>query len=181
MSRRPSIWIVALPLLMLLGCDNARDDELRTWMTEQRSQVRPKIVPLTEPKQFVPQDYLQQSAVDPYTAEKLTQALRRDSSRVSSNAALIAPEMARRKEPLEAFPLDTMSMVGSLVKAGQPVALVRVGTLLYQVRVGDHLGQNFGRVMRITETEITLREIVEDPSGDWVERSTSLQLQETTK
>lgn len=170
-----------LSLLSLVGCDSARDDELKAWMTEQRTQVRPKIVPLAEPTQFVPQDYVQQNALDPYSADKLTQALRRDSSSVAANAALVAPEMARRKEPLEAFPLDTMSMVGSLVKAGQPVALVRVGTLLYQVRVGDHLGLNFGRVLRITETEITLREIVEDPSGDWVERSTSLQLQETTK
>lgn len=175
-------WAFAVTfVLSLVGCDSARDDELQAWMTEQRTQVRPKIVPLAEPTQFVPQDYVQQNALDPYSADKLTQALRRDSSSVAANAALVAPEMARRKEPLEAFPLDTMSMVGSLVKAGQPVALVRVGTLLYQVRVGDHLGQNFGRVLRITETEITLREIVEDPSGDWVERSTSLQLQETTK
>lgn len=174
-------WVALLALPFVAGCDNARDDELRNWMADQRTQARPKIVPLKEPTQFVPQDYVQQNAVDPYSAEKLTQALRRDSSSAASNTALITPELARRKEPLEAFPLDSMAMVGTLVRAGQPVALVRIGTLLYQVRVGDHLGQNFGRVTRITETETTLRELVEDPSGDWVERSASLQLQETSK
>ena len=51
----------------------------------------------------------------------------------------------RRKEPLEAFPLDSMSMVGSVNKLGQPVALLRVDGLLYQVRVGDYLGHNYGR------------------------------------
>ena len=84
----------------------------------------------------------------------------------------------RRKEPLESFPLDAMSMVGSVAKAGAPVALLRVDSLLYQVKAGDHLGQNYGRVLRITETEVVLREIVQDAAGEWIERNATLQLQE---
>ena len=102
-------------------------------------------------------------------------------TQVASNAALIAPEMARRKEPLEAFPLDTMSMVGSLNKVGHPTALLKVDKLLYQVQVGAYLGQNYGRITEITETGIQLREIVQDATGDWIERNASLALQEGDK
>jgi type IV pilus assembly protein PilP len=74
-----------------------------------------------------------------------------------------------------------MAMVGSFVKAGKPVALVTVGKLLYQVRPGDYLGQNYGKVMKIAETKVTLREIVQDAAGEWVEREASLNLQERSK
>jgi type IV pilus assembly protein PilP len=111
----------------------------------------------------------------------LAQALKRDSNQATANAALIAPELNRRKEPLEAMPLDTVAMVGSLVKLGQPVALVRVENLLYQVRIGNYLGQNYGRITKISETELALREIVQDAAGEWTERMATLQLQEGSK
>ena len=95
-----------------------------------------------------------------------------------ANAALIEPELARRRQPLEAFPLDTMTMVGSLNRGGALVALVKVDKLLYQVTPGSYLGQNFGRVTRITETEVVLREIVQDSAGEWTERPAALQLVE---
>ena len=98
-----------------------------------------------------------------------------------SNAALVAPELARRKEPLEAFPLDSMALVGSIVKAGQPIALVKVDSLLYQVKVGNYLGPNYGRVTQINETVVTLREIVQDAVGEWIERDATLELQERSK
>ena len=120
-------------------------------------------------------------APDPFSPQKLTQALRRESGQGSSNAALVAPELARRKEPLEAFPLDAMSMVGSLVKQGKPVALVRIDNLLYQVRPGNYLGQNYGRILKVSENEVLLREIVQDAAGEWIERTATLQLQERAK
>jgi type IV pilus assembly protein PilP len=162
--------------LLLSGCGASDDDELRRWTAEQRAQTRPRIVPINPPKQFLPQGYEQASAADPFDMQKLAQALRRESR--AANNDLVAPELQRRKEPLEAFPLDTMRMVGSLTKGNRLVALVRANNLLYQVRVGEHLGQNFGRVTRIDETELTLREVVQDATGDWVERTTALELQE---
>ena len=87
-------------------------------------------------------------------------------------------EINRRKEPLESYPLDTMSMVGSLTREGRRYALLRVDNLLYQVKAGDYLGQNFGRITKISETEITLREVVQDAAGEWIERTSTLQLQE---
>lgn len=175
-------WTLAFCLLpLLVACGDAVDDDLSTWMAEQKAAAKPRVPPLSPPKQFTPADYSQRDAVDPFSAEKLTQALQRDTTRTTVNTTLLAPELARRKEPLEAYPLDALSMVGSLQKDRQPAALIKVGALLYQVRVGEHLGQNYGRVTAITETETRIHEVVQDPGGDWIERNTSLQLQETTK
>ncbi|MDO9358676.1 MAG: pilus assembly protein PilP [Polaromonas sp.] len=167
--------------VLLAACGSSEQEELQQWMAEQRSQTRPKIVPLPEPTKFSPQAYTQEGAIEPFSNQKLMQALKRDSSQATANVALIAPELNRRKEPLEAMPLDAVSMVGSLVRQGQPVALVRVDTLLYQVRVGNYLGQNYGRITRITETGMDLREIVQDAGGEWTERTANIQLQEGSK
>ncbi len=170
-----------LPLVMLGACSSASDDELHQWMTQQKNQTFPKVAPISEPKQFKPENYSQVTEFDPFSNKKLTMALKKDDVRSSLGGALLAPELARRKEPLEEFPLDTITLVGSLLRGGQPVALVTVGRLLYQVRPGEYLGQNYGRITKITETELTLREIVQDASGEWVERMASLQLQERLK
>lgn len=176
-------WVLLflLPVALLAACSSASEDELRDWMAQQKSQTFPKIVPLSEPKQFKPENYTETTEFDPFSLKKLTLALRNDSEQASSNAALLEPELARRKEPLEEFPLDTIALVGNLVRGGKPVALVTVGKLLYQVRLGDHLGQNYGRITKIVETEVTLREIVQDAAGEWIERTASLQLQERSK
>ncbi len=166
---------------VLIGCGTASEDELRSWMADQKKLTQPKVPPISEPKQFKPESYAQTGSVEPFSRDKLTQALKGESSQATSNAALVAPELVRRKEALELVPLDGMAMVGSLVKSGQPVALVRVDNLLYQVRPGNYLGQNFGRVTKIEETEVTLREIVQDAVGEWIERPAKLQLQERSK
>lgn len=165
----------------LAGCGLSNEDELRQWMTEQKSQTRPKVAPISEPKQFKPENYTQVTSIEPFSNQKLTQALRRESSQATANGALVAPELARRKEALESFPLDAMVLVGSMTKAGQPVALVKVDNLLYQVRPGNYLGQHYGRVTKISETEVSLREIVQDAAGEWIERTATLQLQERSK
>jgi len=166
---------------LLLSACGSSDQELQGWMAEQRSKSRPKVERLPEPTKFTPQAYTQEGSVEPFSNQKLAQALKRDSGQSTVNSALIAPELARRKEPLEASPLDSMAMVGSLIKVGQPVALVRVDNLLYQLRVGNYLGQNYGRITKVTETGLSLREIVQDAAGEWIERTATLQLQEVSK
>lgn len=167
-----------LGLAMLVGCASREDEELQQWLKEQRSAAKPKVEELPKPKQFEPQAYTETNATEPFNLQKLAQVFRTESTQVSANASLVAPELARRKEALEAYPLDAMTMVGSLTRAGQPIALIRLDNLIYQIRVGNYLGQNYGRVTKIGETEITLREIVQDTTGDWMERAASLQLQE---
>jgi len=171
---------VAVAAVGLAGCFGSEQEDLQRWMAEQRAQVKPSVPPITEPKKFTPQAYTEAAAFDPFNMQKLTQALRRDSAQ-PSNSGLIAPELARRKEALEAFPLDSMAMVGSLSRNGEPVALISVDKLLYQVRVGNYLGLNYGRITRISETELGLREIVQDAAGEWIERVATLQLQERSK
>jgi type IV pilus assembly protein PilP len=171
----------ALLASMLAACGSADNEELRAWMAEQRSQTRPRVQPIPEPKSFTPQAYTQEQAVEPFSNVKLAQALGREVTQGGASAALVAPEIARRKEPLESFPLDTMTMVGSLVKQGQNVALVKVDNLLYQLRPGNYLGQNYGRILKVGETNVQLREIVQDSAGEWIERMTTLQLQERAK
>ena len=176
MSRTATL--LALTAALALTACSADHDELRQWMEQQRREIKPNVTPLQAPKKFDPQPYTSAQAVDPFSNQKLTVALKQEARQPNS---LLSAELNRRKEPLEAYPLDSMSMVGSVNKQGQPYALLRVDQLLYQVKVGDHLGQNYGRITRIAETEIALREIVQDAAGEWIERPATLQLQERAR
>jgi type IV pilus assembly protein PilP len=178
---KPRLLALSAAAVLVAGCGASGQAELQQWMKDQRAQTKPHVTPIPEPKKFTPQAYTQEGATDPFSNVKLTQALKRESSQSTSNAALVAPELARRKEPLEAYPLDTMKMVGSLLKEGQPVALLRVDNLLYQVKPGNYLGQNYGKIVKVNETEIVLREIVQDAAGEWTERQATLQLQERSR
>lgn len=182
MMRARTVLALAAAAVLAAGCGVSSEDELRNWMAEQRAQMRPRVAPIPKPKPFKPENYTDAGLADPFSKEKLTSVLKRDlAPQASVTSALLAPELARRKEPLEAFPLDAMVMVGSMIRDGQPAALIRVDKLLYQVRVGNYLGTNYGRITKITETEITLREIVQDAVGEWIERPATLQLQESVK
>jgi type IV pilus assembly protein PilP len=161
----------------LSGC-GANNDELQQWMEQQRREVKPSVQPLSPHKKFDPQPYVVADAVEPFSAQKLSVAIKQE---VRQPNSLLASELNRRKEPLEAYPIDSMSMVGSVNKQGQPVALLRVDNLLYQVKVGEHLGQNYGKIMKISETDVVLREIVQDAAGEWIERTSTLQLQERAR
>lgn len=172
---------LTLAAASLTACVSSEQEELQQWMAEQRAAAKPKVQPLPEPTKFSPQPYTQQNAIEPFSNQKLAQAFKQDSNQSSSNAALVAPELNRRKEPLEAVPLDAIAMVGSLIKVGQPVALVRVDNLIYQVRAGNYLGQNYGRITKVSDNSVSLREIVQDAAGEWIERPATLQLLEGSK
>jgi len=162
---------------MLAGCVGD-EQELSSWMEQQRREVKPSVAPLSPPKKFDPQPYAALTGVEPFSQQKLTVALKQEARQPNS---LLAAEINRRKEPLEAYPLDSMKMVGSVTKGGRPYALLRVDNLLYQVKAGDYLGQNYGKITRITETDVALREIVQDAAGEWIERNSALQLQERAR
>lgn len=178
MKRQTPLALLMLGLAVLSGCSSDEDNDLRAWMSQQRATIKPKIEPIEEPKKFEPAEYALDSSQNPFESARLTQALKRDSNNAATNSALITPELERRKEPLEAYPLDAIRMVGSMNKNGVPIALIKVDKLLYQVKVGNHLGQNYGLVTKVSETSVQLREIVQDPSGDWIERPATLDLQE---
>lgn len=180
-TRHKRLVLCLFCLSLVSACSSSDEQQLQQWMAQQRNQTRSRVERLPEPTKFTPQAYTQEGVIEPFSSQKLAQALKRDAGQSSVNSALIGPELARRKEPLEASPLDGVVMVGSLIRAGQPVALVRVDNLLYQVRLGNYLGQNYGKVTKVSETGISLREIVQDATGEWIERTATLQLQEVSK
>jgi type IV pilus assembly protein PilP len=173
---RPAVAL-AFTAVLLAGC-SGEQEELTQWMEQQRREVKPNVTPLTPPKKFTPQPYTQISGVEPFSSQKLTVALKQEARQPNS---LLAAEINRRKEPLEAYPLDSMRMVGSVTRNGRPYALLRVDNLLYQVKSGDYIGQNYGKITSISETEVGLREIVQDAAGEWIERASALQLQESAR
>lgn len=178
-TRHPAAVVAScvVALVALAGC-SADQDELVQWMEQQKREVKPSVEPLSAPKKFIPQPYAALGTVEPFSTQKLTVALKQEARQPNS---LLAAEINRRKEPLEAYPMDSMAMVGSVQRDNRPYALLRVDSLLYQVKVGDYLGQNYGRITKIGETEITYREIIQDAAGEWIERSSALQLQERAR
>lgn len=174
MMSRISIGVLLGTVAALSGC-TSQQEELQAWMAQERAQTRPSVQPISPPQKFDPQPYQVGDTVEPFSPQKLIVVLKQDRSQPNS---VVASELNRRKQPLEAYPLDSMSMVGSVARKGVQYALLKVDNLLYQVKVGDYLGQNFGKIMKVTETEIELREIVQDASGEWIERPAALQLQE---
>jgi len=171
MSLRRALAL-ACAATLLAACGGESHQDLRVWMAEQGKGARGKLDPLPQIKPYDPFAYNAFDLPDPFKPRKIEP---------TKGASKLAPDLTRRKEPLEAYPLDSMSMVGSVTKSGRPYALLRVDNLLYQVKAGDYLGQNFGKITKISETDVTLREIVQDAAGEWIERTSALQLQEKAR
>ena len=171
--------VALLTSFFLVACSEAPESSLQEWMSEQRASLKPVSEAVAVPKKFNPQGYGQEGKVDPFGVQKLVVGLRSDSANPVSNSSLIAPELNRRKQPLEAYPLDVMAYVGNLQKGSKKSALLRVDKLIYQVDDGAYLGPNYGKITTISDSEIILREIVQDAAGEWIERQATLQLQET--
>ncbi len=161
----------------LAGCGDS-GVELQQWMQETKAQTKVSIPKLSEPKKFTPFLYDAKNSIDPYSPKKLLVALARAQNNSSS---LLKPDMERRREPLESYPLDTLKMVGTLEKPSAVFALLQADKTVFQVKVGNYVGQNFGMVTKITDSGVELKEIVQDASGDWVERQAKLELQESKK
>lgn len=173
--RRYCIGMAFVAIVTLSGCDNGGIDEVRQWMDETRQQTKVNVPKLSEPKKFLPFTYAQRDSVDPYSPSKLAIALAKDKGNSSS---ALKPDMDRRREVLESYPLDTLRMVGTMQKPGINYALIQADRTVFHLKVGNYIGQNFGMITNITETEVELKEIVQDASGEWVERQAKLELQE---
>lgn len=177
MSAMPKALAVILAGGLLSAC-SPNMDELAQWTENERRAARPSVKPLEPPSTFEPQAYEAMDDVEPFSPQKLSVATKQEAAQPNS---MLAAEMNRRREPLEAYPLDSMVMVGSMARKDGRYALLMVDNLLHHVKRGDYLGQNFGRVIKIEETQLTLREIVQDAANEWVERITTLQLQEAAR
>jgi type IV pilus assembly protein PilP len=165
MKRLASIVIV----LGLAGCGGGGMDDLQTFVAETGKDMQGKIEPLPEVKVYEPFTYNAFDLPDPFKPRKLS----------TGGGGGMQPDLTRPKEPLEAFSLETLKMVGVLSRNGQIQAVIKTpDNAIYHVKKGNYVGQNFGLVTQITDAEVTLREIVQDSAGDWSERTSTLILQE---
>jgi type IV pilus assembly protein PilP len=168
--------VLLLPALLLAGCSDSDVKEVQEWMAQVKKDTRPVVKPLPEPKDFIPYAYDVKQAVDPFSPNKLLVELARVAEAADNPNK---PDMRRPRELLESYPLDTMRMVGAMQKGGVNYALLQIDRSVYQVRAGQRVGQNYGLVTRVTDAGIDVRETVQDAAGEWVERKTTLELQQS--
>lgn len=176
MHTRRSIRLALLLLAsgLLAACGDGGVGETRAWMKQVEKQTVPKVKPLPEPKTFEPYGYDARAAQDPFDQAKLLG----EAARVAQAGNANQPDLARPREVLETYPLDTMRMVGTIQKGGVNYALLQVERTLHRVRAGQRIGQNYGRITRVGEGAIEIRESVQDATGDWVERMAHIELQQ---
>ncbi len=155
--------------LGLTGCGGGSMDDLHTFVAEAGRDMQGKIEPLPQVKVYEPFTYIAFDLPDPFKPRKLS----------TGGGGGMQPDLNRPKEPLEAFSLETLKMVGVLARQGVIHAVVKTpDNAIYHVKKGNYVGQNFGLVTQIDDSQITLREIVQDSAGDWSERTSTLNLQE---
>ena len=160
-------------LAALSGCAGGEHEDLKSWMVDSTKDLKGKVSPLPEIKPFPVVAYESVNLISPFAASRIEPDKRANSTGVGPR-----PDLNRRKEPLEAYPLESLKMVGSLMQGNSKQAIVQADKTVYKIKVGNYMGQNFGVVTNVTESEVTLKELVEDANGDWSERTSKLMLQE---
>jgi type IV pilus assembly protein PilP len=172
-------WLSSAGLLvlccLLMACEPSRQDGLRQWMQEQRKAGVPRARDLAAPQAFKHLPYAQGERKDPFT--KHSSLALANAQAEPANSDLSPSQKSRARQPLEEFALESMHFVGMLEKQGRYVALVRANGILHQVVPGQYIGKNLGKVWRVDESGITLRESAQDADGKWLERNAYLRLQ----
>lgn len=162
---------IAILSLLLTACSDGEGDDLDKFMRDAAKEMRVKVKPLPEVKPYLALQYNADGTLsDPFKARKAG----------NKNGGL-QPNLNRPKEPMEAYPLESVKYVGMISRNKLTYALLKTpDNGVQQVKVGNYVGQNYGMVTKITDNEVTLKEIVQDDlSGDWVERTSTLTLQDS--
>ena len=156
-------------VIALSACSNG--DDPRSFVANAGKDMRGKVQPLPEVKPYEPFNYAATDLPDPFKPRKLT------APSGSGSGSGLQPPRDHVKQALENYPLEALKMVGTLQQNKMNHALIKTpDNNLYRVKQGNYMGQNFGIITQVTDTEIKLTEIVQDSIGDWTERSTSLSL-----
>jgi type IV pilus assembly protein PilP len=162
--------------LAMVGCGSDQFQDLKQFVNDADSVAgnRSQIDPLPKVDPYQPFIYNQAELEDPFRPRKIEPT--------KSAKGQLQPDLNRRREPLEAFPLDNLKMVGTLQQGPLLFALVRTpDNNLFRVRQNNYIGQNFGLIQEINETGMKLKELVQDGAGEWTERVTSLFLQDESE
>ena len=174
-----NLVIIATLALALAACVGEEHSDLKQELNQLTKDFRGRVDPLPQVRPYEPVPYTAEGQIDPFRPQRIDVAQRR----VGPNAmnARAERERDRPKEPLEAFPLESIQMMGTISQDKETFALVKAGPNLYRVRKGNYMGQNFGVVTGIDESQINLKELVQDGGGEWVERNSALQLVEAKR
>lgn len=165
-------FVVVAACVGLASCGGEQYSDLKQFVKEADNLPRGRIAPLPEVKPYEPFPYAAYDLADPFKPRKLEPAK-------TAAGGGIQPDLTRRKEPLEAYPLENLRMVGTLNQKKITYALVKSpDNNLFRVKTGNYLGQNFGLVTEISESGMKLKEIVQDSGGDWTERLSTMTLVE---
>jgi type IV pilus assembly protein PilP len=161
----------------LAACSGGEHEDLQRWMDENSKDLRPNITKLPEVKPYEPVPYDPQALVDPFKSSKIEPEAK---SKQGGKGGQFEPDVDAREmrnSILEKYPLESLKMIGYLNINNRPIAAIQVEDKVKQVKVGEYLGLDFGMVTQITDTEVKLRELIQDSAGDWSERESSLYLQ----
>jgi type IV pilus assembly protein PilP len=162
-------------VLLLAACGGDEHQDLKAELNNITKDLRGHVEPLPVVKPYEPVPYQAFDLPDPFSQSKIELAT---GVGAKGKGGPNAPDTARPKEPLEAYPLESLKMVGTISQKGVNYALVRADSSVYRVKAGNYMGQNFGIITEITDSQIKLKELVQDASGDWNERKTALQIAE---
>ena len=166
---------IIVTVLSLAACGGDEHQDLKEELKNITKDLRGRIPPLPVVKPYEPVPYQAFELPDPFGAAKIELAT---GGPAKNKGGANAPNINRPKEPLEAYPLESLRMVGTISQSGVNYALVRADNSVYRVKVGNYLGQNFGIITQITDNLVNLKELVQDASGDWTERKIALQMAE---
>lgn len=165
-----SFCALTLACGVLGACSSDEHQDLKSWMLAESQTMQGKIQPLPKLVEFPAVEFEVLGLVSPFEASRLDPERKGGKSSPRNDP--------RRREPLESYPLESLKMVGMMLMSGKPVALIRADKTVHQINAGNYLGQNFGVVTKITENDLTLKELIEDANGDWIERFSTMELQE---
>ncbi|MDH5571165.1 MAG: pilus assembly protein PilP [Gammaproteobacteria bacterium] len=161
-------------VLMLTACSGDQHGDLNTFIDETKASKVERIKGLPEIKPYESFVYDPSTLRDPFSAFV---DLEEQKEKVVDNG--MRPDSNRKREALEQFPLDSLVFVGHLEKNGKRWALLSApDNTVYRVQPGNHLGQNYGEILTISETTINIKEIIPNGTGGWVDREVTLQLSE---
>ncbi len=168
---------VILMFLFLMGCNNGFDD-LNEFIAHQKTKPVKPIDPLPQLKPHEVFEYNANASRDPFSNDlEVADEVEQAALAITEDGR--GPDLTRRKEFLESYPLDSLLMVGTYQQENDYWAIVvdPEGTL-HRVSQGHYLGHNHGQVLAIYENEIQIQEWINDGLGAWRERNAAMALKE---
>lgn len=146
------------------GCSSNNDD-LQEWMRQESSNMKGKVQPIPPITPYIAESYIGRDLPDPFSPKKNLAV-----------PAANAPDLKRKKEFLESFPLEQLTMNGTMIVKNEIIAMIKTpeGTI-HKVRKGNYIGLNYGKIVEITSTDIKISETILDSSGGWSERFSKIE------